>query len=328
MIVLKKYKKYIDKAYLFNYGGNEFTILRIHDAIRNFEHNSFDFVNVLKRDFVNNHYFKKEKQISLDGEPLYVVSFSKILTKYRVRGKLYISKRDFAIHKIDYTLYDKTRRTKKREVDEYGIDNVTLVKIITQYTRNYNKMYPNYISFFNSFQVSKPPKFVLLETLIDKNCECFLLTFNNKVDQLYAKDKKNYNFEYEGNTIKIDKIRIETDKENIVLIYPEMSRANFLKLANELNVAGRKNIELNDLITIEVNGLRDTAIFPNLINEMQYTTFRQFREFFVQEIKPNGSILKDTLFMKKKLPIFKDQPVMKPDNFDDYWMNTPLKKVN
>lgn len=324
----KKYKKYIDKAYLFDYGGNEFTILRIHDAIRNFEHNSFDFVNVMKRDFVGNQYFKKEEEINLDDEILYVVSFNKIFTKYRVRGRIYISKKDFAIHKINYTLYDKTRTTENKEVDENGIDNVILVKIITEYTRGYNKMFPNYISFFNTFLVSKPPKFVLVETLVDKECECFMLTFNNNVDQLYAKQTKNYNFEFEGEKIKIDKIRIERDREHVVLIYPKMSRNEFLKIANELNVAARKNLELNEVFTIELTGLRDATEFSNLINKMQYISFRQFREFFVQEIKPNGSVLKDTLFMKKNVPIFKDQPIVKPDNFDDYWMNTPLKKVN
>lgn len=59
------YTKYIDKAFLFNYGGNEFSILRIHDAIRNHAINSYDFVNVMDRDFISNHFFKKEDEIRL-----------------------------------------------------------------------------------------------------------------------------------------------------------------------------------------------------------------------------------------------------------------------
>ena len=31
--------------------------------------------------------------------------------------------------------------------------------------------------------------------------------------------------------------------------------------------------------------------------------------------------------MKKDRPIFQDQPMIKPDNFDEYRMNTPLKKI-
>jgi len=61
------------------------------------------------------------------------------------------------------------------------------------------------------------------------------------------------------------------------------------------------------------------------VNKITYEDYKQYREFFVQETKPNGTVLKDTLFMKKDLPIFQDQPMLKPDNFDEYWMNTPLK---
>ncbi|MGB5428985.1 hypothetical protein, partial [Eudoraea sp.] len=92
-------------------------------------------------------------------------------------------------------------------------------------------------------------------------------------------------------------------------------------------------LELLDILSIEVTGLRDMGITgdggleSNLINDKEYATYRQFREFFVQEIKSNGSVLKDTLFMKKDIPIFKDQAIVKPDNFDDYWMNTPLQNV-
>ena len=53
----------------------------------------------------------------------------------------------------------------------------------------------------------------------------------------------------------------------------------------------------------------------------------QFREFFVQEVKPNVKSPVDSLFMEKRKPIFKDQPIIKPDNFNDYWMNTPLQNI-
>ena len=93
----------------------------------------------------------------------------------------------------------------------------------------------------------------------------------------------------------------------------------------KLNAAARKKPDLFNMLRIELKGLRDVE--SNLINDRQYATYRQFREFFVQEIKSNSSVLKDTLFMKKDIPIFKDQAIVKPDNFDDYWMNTPLQNV-
>ncbi len=323
----KNYKKYIDKAYLSDYGGNEFSILRIHDAIRNHKINAYDFVNVLHTDFVANHFFKKEDEIHRDDESLYQISFAKILHRYRALGTIYISKRDFAIHKMEYTLYDRTRTAENKQKDKHGIDEEIIFDVNTEYRRKYAKMYLNYISFYNNFQVSKPPKFILKETVADLQCTCFVLTFNNKVDPLYAKEKKYYDIKFKGKKIQIDRIRIEKDNEHIVFVYPDMARSEFLTITNTLNVAERKRLETFDMLTITLTGLRDATGAANLINEMQYITYKQFREFFVQEIKPNGSALKDTLFMKKDIPIFKDQAVVKPANFDDYWMNTPLQNM-
>jgi hypothetical protein len=85
---------------------------------------------------------------------------------------------------------------------------------------------------------------------------------------------------------------------------------------------GKKDVRLSlKVINIKNKELTST------VNEITYEAYKQYREFFVQEIKLNGSVLKDTLFMKKDRPIFKDQPMLKPDNFDEYWMNTPLKTI-
>jgi hypothetical protein len=61
-------KKVIENACLTGYGGNEFAILRIHDALRNYKINSYDFVNVMERDFIRNHSFKRENDIKQDGK--------------------------------------------------------------------------------------------------------------------------------------------------------------------------------------------------------------------------------------------------------------------
>jgi len=320
----KTFQKYIDKAYLFNYGGNEFTILRIHDAIRNHEINSYDFVNVMDRDFVLNHSFKKENEIRLDDELLYKISFTKILERYRVFGTIYISKKNYAIHKMEYSLYDKTRTTENKENNKHGVNNEIIFEVITEYKRKNDEMYLNYISFFNNFQVSKPPKFVLNEAVVDINCECFVLTFNNSVHKLYGKEKRYYNFKFKGKKIKIDEIKI--NKET-VYVYPDMGRSELVSIAKELNLASEKRLELFNILSIEVTGLRDATGEANVINKMQYLTYKQYREFFVQEIKLNGSALKDSLFMKKNAPIFKGQIISKPENFNDYWMNTPLKDM-
>ena len=82
--------------------------------------------------------------------------------------------------------------------------------------------------------------------------------------------------------------------------------------------------ELKKLLSIQAVNVRDKE--GNLINEWTHRDFNQFREYFVQQVKPNNSAPADTLYMKKDIPIFKDQPIVKPKNFKDYWMNTPLKK--
>lgn len=52
----KNRRKVINNAYLRAYGGNEFQILRVHDAIRNYKMNSYDFINNLKEgDILKNH---------------------------------------------------------------------------------------------------------------------------------------------------------------------------------------------------------------------------------------------------------------------------------
>lgn len=320
----KKYKKFIDKAYLYNYGGNEFTILRIHDAIRNYKVNSFDFVNVLERDFIDNHFFKKEAEIRQDDEVFYTISFRQALPKYLAYGKLYISKKDFSISKMEYALYDRMRSLEKDIFTKHGNNKVIIFEILTEYKRKYGKMFPNYISFFNTFEVSKPPEFIVEDILLDGPKGCFVIKFNDFVDHESASKKTNYNIQFEGKKVAV-KIVKAFDVE--VEVYPEFSNMDFLNMVQKMNVAQRKRMDIMKMLSAEVTDVRNRKLTAK-VNEMKYNTYRQFREFFVQEIKPNGSLLKDTLFMKKDVPIFKEQPIVKPNNFDEYWMNTPLKKTN
>ncbi|MGB5202698.1 MAG: hypothetical protein WBN63_00815, partial [Eudoraea sp.] len=64
------------------------------------------------------------------------------------------------------------------------------------------------------------------------------------------------------------------------------------------------------------------------LNDGVYKEYNQFREFFVQQVKTQTNVPKDTLYMKKDRPIYKDQIIVKPLNFSDYWMNTPLQNID
>ena len=319
----KFYKKFIDKAYLYNYGGNEFTILRVHDAIRNHSINSYDFVNVLEKDLIENHFLSKENDTPKGDEVLYTINFKQSLQKYLAFGRIYISKGDYAIHKMEYAVYDRYRRLEEGLQNKQGDPYETIFEVTTEYERKYGKMYPSYISLFNTFELSKPPEFIVEDVLLNGPKGCFMIKFNDFVNIETAARKGNYDIRLEGKRIKIKEVKV-FDIE--VEVYPDLSNKDFANLVLSMETKQRKRIDFSDIFTVEVTDVMNKR--GKKVNEMRYDTYRQFREFFVQEIKPNGSVLTDTLFMKKAIPIFEDQPITKPNNFKEYWMNTPLKAIN
>lgn len=192
--------KHIKNAHLLPMGGNELSILNLHDPIRNYELNNFSFINNWEKDFINNHDFILLKTTFLNEKPIYEIkikkkileydieprettflvikninknsrseeirkhaeSYSKIRpgkntnkkaskerflsnkqkyfsNRFKVDGTIYISKDDFAIHKILYAVYEGKSKTPK-----YAIN--------IEYTPNENSMFLNYISFNNVFK--------------------------------------------------------------------------------------------------------------------------------------------------------------------------------
>jgi len=314
-------KKVMENAYMKAYGGNEFTILRAHDALRNYTINSYDFVNVLERDFIKTHTFRKENTVNQDSEQLFVISFRHSLETNRVEGELYISKTDYAIYKMSYKVYDLTKKVLNRQVRKGKDEFEVVFEVNTEYKRNQDKMYPNYISHFNAFKIMKDSKFIMEDFYANAARAYFEVKFNDFVDKATGSNKKNYNLSFRGKKISFSEIKV---RGATVELFPKNDN-NFSDLLNKVNSfdVGRKDVELS----FELKNIRNSAL-TSTVNEKTYEDYTQYREFFVQEIKPNGSVLKDTLFMKKDRPIFQDQPMLKPDNFDEYWMNTPLQKVD
>lgn len=315
--------KTIAKAYLPSYGGNEFVLLRVHDAVRNYKINSYDFVNRLEVDFVNNHFFRKETDTYVDGEYLYTVKFTKRLLEYRIEGTMYISKRNFAIHKLSYSIRKNWVPTSTKKNKVYSD---IIFEVVNEYKPKYGKLYLNYISFHNTFQLAKPPELIINEVVADRIRGCFELRFSLKIDPVYAAQEKNYRLKYLGDRIKFKRVAVFDDK---VRLYPDMSAFEIEKMIALIDDATKSKEDLTALFDVQVKDLRgsDSAGRVVRLNESQAQEYHQFREFFVQEIKPNAIVPQDTLFMDKTKPIFEDQPVIKPDNFGDYWMNTPLKNV-
>ncbi|CAN0559540.1 unnamed protein product, partial [Ectocarpus sp. 12 AP-2014] len=332
----KEGRKVIDKAFLAPYGGNEFTILRIHDAIRNYDIDSYSFVHRLESDMLSEHKFKKEPDTYFNDEPFYVIKFEKLLSKYRALGVLYISKRNFAIRKMEYAVYDLTKKLPNGMVNKYQLNNPLIFEIITEYRPKEDKMYLNYISLHNTFQLLDPPKFKVDTLLVNYQKKRFEVYFNkpslipdrpslaqdtpSKIPDAYKSD--NYDLTYKGEKIDFSKIEVyilSTNQEEVYL-YPNMNWEDLNEMFSSIKENSKKGVfDIN----LKIANIRDKE--GNLIDEWTTTNYDQFREFFVQEIKPNAKSPVGNLFMEKRKPIFKDQPMLKPDNFDDYWMNTPLQ---
>ncbi len=318
----KEGRKVIDNAFLSAYGGNEFTILRVHDAIRNHKVSSYSFVHRLRPDVLSEHRFKKVTDTYFDGEPLYTIQFTKLLLNYSAYGTMYISKRNFAIHKMDYTVYDRNKKLPDGLRNKHNTANELIFEITASYQPENDKMFLNYISFHNTFQLWDPPKFVMDYVIPDFALKCFVIGFNNKVRLEDALALENYEVKVKGKPVRMQKA-VLTDAQDVVLLYPKMYPNKAEQMLREIEIAARKKKITNELFEIKLTHMSD--VDGNVIDQWTPRGYNQFREFFTQKVKPLTQAPSDTLFMKKQRPIFKDQAVVKPANFDDYWMNTPLQ---
>ncbi len=317
--------KTIKNAYLSGYGGNEFIMLKVHDPIRNYRLNTFDFINNLESgDILKNHTFKKLENTILNGRMLYVIQFKKTENRHAATGIIYIGVSDFAIHKLEYTVFDESElKKKKRRESESGYKGEIIYKISTEYKADVgNTMFLNYISFNNTFQVRQPAKFILESLSLDMGRGNFILTFNNTIDAENAATYKNYKLYFKGERIKLERLVVVG---NQVLLFPKLKSSKQLSMWEVLKSEVENDKLDRKMLTVDIKNIRD--IDGNLINDRVLKDYDQFREFFVQKIKLNPKVPLDHLLMKKRKPIFEDQPMKKPDNFDDYWMNTPLKSI-
>lgn len=331
----KRSRKIVDNAFLQKYGGNEFSILRVHDAVRNFKVDSYSFVNRFDIDLLQNHLFSRDNSTYINGEAVYAITFRKSnpsfhtgSPKYSAFGVLYISQSDFAIHKMEYVVYDERKRTSKGTFNRHKGRGTLLFEVISEYRRNINKMYLNYISFQNSFILWEPPKFKIDDILIDLKYEENVVLRDGSIKVLYnrtpqeeeAVKPENYRVRFNGKRLKINKVVVF---ENSVSLFLDMVQEEKNEMIAQLAENEKNPIALNKILSIDVKPIHD--IDGNELNKWEKRDYNQFREYFVQQVKPNTHLPAQGKFMDKRKPIFEDQPVVRPDNFDDYWMNTPLQ---
>ncbi|MCC4213670.1 carboxypeptidase-like regulatory domain-containing protein [Leeuwenhoekiella parthenopeia] len=303
---------------------NEFYLLRVHDPIRNHRTNSFDFINRLDTDFLRNHSFTLGRETTNGSSLLYQINIYRNINGIIVRGKIYIEKENFAIHKIEYTVLRASNEESQKH-NSYGSpslsdagrdeEETSIYSLTEEYQKINTKMYPSYISFNNVFKLQATPKFRPIEMRVFTKDQYFSLVFNNNIDETDADRINNYRLTVNDKRIRLDKVRIE---RNIAHLYPKNPDELFKEYADYF-----ENITENNFVDIGVKNIED--VFGNRVNESNTQFYNQYREFFIQEIT-DYSLPPQDYVMDPSKPIFGNQPINSGDNLSGYWMNTPLKQ--
>lgn len=327
--------KIIEKGYLSAYGGNEFTILSVHNAIRNHRINSYSFVHRFDTDLLKEHSFSRDDDSSIGEESLYTIKFIRKLPVHTAYGRLYISKSDYSIFKMDYAVYDETKNNKSGVPDKNGTYKQPVFEVTTSYRRYKDKMYLNYISFNNVFKIWEPPKLTLdrvdirFDNAIHPRLSLTLkkrwivLTFSEFLNADTAKNTNQFNVHFKGKKIALEGLLVA---DNQVVLYPKVNTNRQIEILDELEFIAKNEGINEEILKVKTKGLKD--LNGNAIGRWTTKDYHQFREFFVQEVKADDRVPEQRLFMNNRKPIFDEQPIVKPDNFGDYWMNTPLKTIN
>jgi hypothetical protein len=294
--------KKIPEAKIFSFGGNELSILNIHNAIRNYSNNSFSFVYRMDIDFLKNHEFSKEKVIIVDDNPILEISFVNIkeLTSvsHSVSGFLRVSLKDFSIYSFKYTAFDSNK-----------IEPVFNLQI--EYQRINKKMYLNYITFNNRFLLLLEGNvFKESNVIYDAKHNRFEITFNSFPKPETIK-KRNFKIKYYGAKIDIRSVEDIGSKTVFLNLY------EFDKRLQDMKTTDMANLELL------IKKVKD--IKRRLIYESSFINAYQFREYFVQEIFTNKNLDSELVYMNKQMPL-KQAGINELIEREKYIINSPLQK--
>jgi hypothetical protein len=299
----QKYK-YIKDATISSIGGNELSILTIHDAIRNYEYYTFSFIHTMKDNFLKNHEFRIAQKLYLDDTLIYEIKFDAVeeITgiKNTASGTIYIAADNHAIHKLEYLGYVNT-----------DADPFFSVKI--EYAPKGERMYLNYISFNNKFKVKSRDDFQIDDVTFDKNENAFYVRFNNTVDKRTIANSKNFRFIYKRKKLKINSVSLDDSKTvKISLINGAIPQGE------ELDEENMKELTYKIKKVTDISGRE--------LNKKTFIKVNQFRELFVQEVFQHKELPDDLYFVNKIEPLAKSKVnTGRLLNISDYWINSPLK---
>ena len=297
-----KSSKYIQNATIEAKGGNELTILNVHNPIRNFNESSFSFIYILERDFLNNHKVKRLKTTYLDSEPIVKIKIEGVpnVTGYnhRVIGEIYISLSDYSIHRFNYVTYDNDKRN-------------PLFSINIEYKRVEENMFLNYITFNNRFVMSDEIILKEEDITFEPEKNVFIITFNREIDKETV-SRRAFKLKYDKKKLFVESAKVRGKKT------VEVKVLDFF----DVGITDRRIEE--EKFFVKISKIKD--ISGREIYKPKTVIGYQFRELFVQEVFPDKELSTDTFFVNQNLPLYtsKVNPIQDKSK---YWVNSPLKQT-
>ncbi len=299
--------KFIPSATVFSFGGNELSILRIHDPVRNYKELSFSYVNDLRTDFVKNHSFRLLGIVVQDNIRLYHIAFESFyfVTQgdHIARGEIFIEQNNYAIHKLVYSNYLKHDKEER-----------LLYDIHVEYSRSDSLMYLNYVSVNNIFRLLTPAGFQVTNTAFDRQINAFIFTFNRQPEYNSAVDPRNYVLKFDGKPFRISRVEIPDDNPSEVRVF--VSNAEDFNLRDNITSVMKK-------LAGDVKRVKD--LNGNEVNVMKYKDVDQFREMFVVKVDKPSESHGPEKFIAKERPLSHNRLSLGSLPVGMDWMNTPLK---
>ncbi|MBU2928406.1 carboxypeptidase-like regulatory domain-containing protein [Winogradskyella psychrotolerans] len=314
-----------DNARLGVKSRNELEILNIHNPIRNYNKSSFSFIYVLKDDFITNHRFESPKVVYIGDELLYEIDFysnEDIQSKFRVKGKIYIAKSNYAIHRLNYHMFENQNySTTRTRTPSFGFnsqksdDSNTLFKINIEYKKVEGKMYLNYMTFNNRFIIKEPNPLRVDSFDFDVEKEAFYITFNKSIDDASIQSKNRIKLYFKDEKLMVSSIKLV--KNNVVKI-------------EVVDWAAGTKFDIGDVqsedFAYKLKKIRDVS-GVTIYKESKLLGF-QFREFFTQDIFTDQPLKSDLILVNKTMPLSSSGLNSKIIDVNTYWVNTPLKSTS
>lgn len=326
--------KVIPGAKMENPGGNEFYMLSIHDAIRNYQTDSYSYINNMATDYVQGHRFRLNGKTNYKDEIVYEIESYYSNKDYFSKGSIFISTDDFAILKLDYAVFKRKKTDRlytvinqeERLSDGFNkSDNELVYHINTEYARQDNqKLFLNYISFYNKALVQRPAEFKSI-FVIDLKAKLFKIRLNKTPVNIDNIKNNNIKISYKKGLLPIKRIGFIKQSKTFV-VTPDFRK---LESRPSLDYLFTKNDSIKNFeLEYTYKNIKDSL--GNKLDDRKREYIHQYREFFTQEIFPNlSNIPAKTSLMKKDLPLEnKQQPICTDCDISKYWMNTPLKKID